>query len=820
MENIFLKTGFIYDRLSERAKKATFGSQKPSSNKSFADTSIASILSSVLEQKGSIGGSILASLGVTFQKIEKISVLSEYPLRSEIGRILTDAFGIASRFQYPYVGTEHLVFACLLGQNSESEFILSKLRVKRKDVEEKLHLALGGSKNLPSILKMFDLSENLADLQKTTKREKSPLASFGRNLNDQSKKEERIIGRDKELERIINILSRKNKNNPLLIGNPGVGKTAIVQELARRIETFDAPPALIGKKIVSLDMGLIVAGTSFRGEFEARLKSILEETRAGKNIILFIDEVHNIIGAGNSPGSLDAANILKPALANGEIQIIGATTLEEYKKHIEKDAALDRRFQTILIKDPALDECVMMIAATKKSYENFHGVSINESAIRAAVELSHRHISSRHLPDKALDLLDEAAAWKKTRSAKEKETVIKKIELEHKQDRIRLEKKEMVITENYEKAIQLKDLEKQIELELKKLSFVHGDPEKSAKKAEITDRDIAAILSLQTGIPLSHLQIKSGLGAVNLNSTLLEKIVNQKEAIHEIASVLKRAEAGLASRHRPLGSFLFLGPTGVGKTHTARVLADSLFLSEDSLIKIDMSEFMEKHNVARLLGAPAGYVGYGEGGILTEKVRHNPFSVILFDEIEKAHPDILNILLQILEDGKLTDAQGKPISFKNSIVVLTSNLGSHEFILSKSLGFSGSQKNPNDFDHKKNKIVENVKKDIRPELLNRLDKTIVLNPLGVKDLEKIARIELGELRTNLEKNGFELIFKDDLVKYIAKQSFNIAEGARLIRKNIQNLIENKLAGLILQKINASKKFKIAVKKNKIDISSS
>jgi len=817
MQKYHLSSSINY-RLSNHARQSIEKAEAIARDNKIPGVSISCLLLAVSQQKGSIGKSALENLNLNPVSLKKILKSPKIKFCLKLDRIITSAFKTAGEFSYPYVGTEHIVFACLTHENPETKFILSVTRSDKNQIVEKLKMLLGSSQDLSSILRVFNLSENLLDLPKLEKKEKISLNNFSQNLNDSySSRERGIVGREKEIHRIINILNRRNKNNPLLIGEPGIGKTAIVEELARKINSCQVPPSLIGKKIYNLDLGLMVAGTSYRGEFEARIKSVIKECSDDPNVILFIDEIHTLVGTGSAAGSMDAANILKPALTRGEIRLIGATTLDEYKKHLENDRALERRFQPVLIKEPTPDECYKMLTNAKQSYEQFHGLKITSAAVKTAVELSVRYLPHRYLPDKAIDLIDEASAWKKSKQDQLRKTVLDKIRLEEKKDITVAQKKDMVVKENYEKAVKLKELEKQIEAELKKIKELEVSFFNTHPRPSITEKDIVQVLSLQTGIPVSQLQISGGQKIKKLIPLLSRKIIGQKKAIENLASVLLRSYSGLADRNRPLGSFLFLGPTGVGKTYTAKVLAEEIFPTQDALIRIDMSEFMEKHNVSRLVGAPAGYVGYGEGGTLTEKIRHNPHSVILFDEVEKAHPDFLNILLQIMEDGTLTDAAGKSVNFQNTIIILTSNCGSGDFVSEKTLGFSNSSDNQTNFDQAKTKALEAIKNEFRPELLNRLDNVIVFNPLNRENLGEIAKLELERLKKRLAENKIKISFDGKAIDFIARRSSSLSQGARLIRKNIQRYVEDKLARVILEKDNKIKRFIITADAKNIRI---
>ncbi len=760
------------------------------------------LLESVLCEKGSVGKATLRGIGITKSTLKKCKKSIRKREKFVISRIITRAFRSAMEFGYPYVGTEHLVFAALTDENSESKTILKFHKIAGKEgLNEKLKMMLGNKDDLASILKIFDISNENLFSESTPK--KNGLGKFSESycidLTSFALKKDAIVGRENEIERLINILNRKEKNNPLLVGEPGVGKTAIVEELSRHIADHRVPHSLLGKRILSLDLGLLVAGTTYRGEFEQRLKNVIRDAASDPNIIIFIDEIHTLVGAGNVQGALDAANILKPALSRGEIRVIGATTFDEYKKYIEKDGALDRRFQVLTVKEPNLAECERMLLQAKGSYEKFHGVTITDSAIKAAVILSDRYILHKRLPDKALDLLDEAASWKKSCAENKNSLAFKKITLSQEIKDTSKKKSEMVIAENYEEALALKDLEAKIAKELRRLEILEKSLEIGKKKVEVTEDDVIHTLSKNISVSPSRIRTQKKATVKSILKNLSKKIIGQPNAVSEIASTLMRAYSGISNYNRPLGSFIFLGPSGVGKTYSAKIIAEEFFPERNALIRLDMSEFMEKHNVSRLIGAPAGYIGYGEGGILTEKIKHNPNSVILFDEIEKAHRDVLNILLQILEDGYLTDAAGKTVSFKNSIIILTSNLGTEFFSSRRNFGFLRSGDDSRDFEIAKSKVEDFIKKELRPELLNRLDKVIVFQPLDKKSLVEIASLELERLTERLRENNIEVSFDRGLAEALCKDAAGKTMGARFIRKNIEKMIENQLAEMILER---------------------
>jgi ATP-dependent Clp protease ATP-binding subunit ClpC len=785
-------------------------------------------------EKGSLGSSLLHDL-----KLKKEDFLSELSvsqsnvplaptesatisLSQESKDILLKAFSAAKKFNHTYVGTEHLAYALFNSSGPVLKKLLAKAKPQNK--RQALRAALEPDQ-LSGISQLFNLPDNFFTKNQKTHSSATPaIDKFCFNINaDVKKKAEIIIGRKKELDRLINILGRKNKNNPLLIGEPGVGKTALVIGLAQLINFGLVPSFLYGKKIMSLDVAGLIAGTSFRGEFEMRLKEILKEASQSKDIIIFIDEIHNIIGAGNVSGSLDLANILKPALSRGEVQIIGATTFSEYKKHLEKDAALARRFQAVSVQEPSEKETQEILSGVKNNYEKFHNVVISERAIALAVELSSRYIQNRFLPDKAIDTLDETAS--NVRSRNKVSDFLKEIkDLENQKTTLFHEKEKLTTEENYEKALALTQQEKELNERIKEFKNKQAAVEKT-NPVKITERDIAETIAKISGVPMEKLFQDRTFKLKNIQKILSAQIIGQKEILEKLSDVLLRSQSGVSSPDRPLGSFLFLGPTGVGKTLTAKILAREFFDSSSekaqSLIRIDMSELMERHSIASLIGSPAGYIGYGECGNLTEKVRRNPYAVILFDEIEKAHPDVSNLLLQILEDGILTDAEGTPVSFKNTIIIMTSNLGTEDFTnASAKIGF-GKSPNFKETAQKFNAIKETALKELRarmkPELLNRLDYILVFSALDKKSLQTIAKLELHKLAERLKKQDLILLFQPTVLSYLTEKSLAVNQGARLIRKNIQDLIENKIAELIVYGKVKKKKINLSVINKKLII---
>jgi len=622
-----------------------------------------------------------------------------------------------------------------------------------------------------------------------------------------------VIGREKEIERVIQILSRRTKNNPVLIGEAGVGKTAVAEGLAQRIQEGNVPELLKDKKIVTLDMPGMLAGAKYRGEFEERLKNVMSEIKKNKDIILFIDEMHTIIGAGAAEGAIDASNILKPALARGEIQAIGATTIDEYRKHVEKDPALERRFQPVNVGEPSKEETVQILFGLRDRYEAHHKVRITDGALRAAVELSDRYITDRYLPDKAIDLIDEAASRVRLQAFTAPPDLK---EMESRLEDLHKEKEEAVMNQNYEKAAQIRDEEQKLKNQLEEMKSNWA--KKSTVNTEtVKEEEIAHIVASWTGIPVKKLTEEEADRLLNLEETLHKRVIGQDEAVKAVSRAIRRARAGLKDPNRPVGSFIFLGPTGVGKTELCKALAEVLFGDEDAMIRLDMSEYMERHTVSRLVGSPPGYVGYDDGGQLSERVRRKPYSVVLFDEIEKAHPDVFNILLQILEDGRLTDSKGRTVDFKNTVIVMTSNVGAHSLRKQKSIGFgSGDNMAASEYQKMKDNIMEDLKKTFRPEFLNRLDETIVFHSLEEDHLKQIVKIMVDSVSARLEEKDIYLEVTDAAKEFMTSEGFDPTYGARPLRRVIQRLLEDNLSEEILAgRVKVGDRVKVDVKDGKL-----
>ena len=629
----------------------------------------------------------------------------------------------------------------------------------------------------------------------TGKKEESTLAKNSRDLTELAKqgKLDPVIGRDRETERLAQILSRRTKNNPVLIGAPGVGKSAVAEGLAQRIIEGEVPETLMGKRLLSLDLGSLVAGTKYRGEFEERMKDVVNEVKNDRSIILFIDELQSIVGAGKAEGSIDAAGILKPALARGEMQCIGATTLDDYRKYIEKDAALSRRFQPVMVEEPDNEQSLEILKGLRSRYEAHHRVEISDEALEAAVSLSSRYINDRQLPDKAVDLMDEAGSRVRLRTRKAPLDLSKHTEA---LDEILREKRDAIAMQDYEKAAALRDKERKIREEIQ-LARESWETEQQALRPVVGEEDVANVVATWTGIPVQRMTMAESSRLMKLEDTLHKRVIGQDEAVSAVSRAIRRARAGLQDPKRPLGSFIFLGPTGVGKTELCRALGEAMFGDEDALIRLDMSEYMEKHTVSRMVGSPPGYVGYEEGGQLTEQVRRKPYSVVLFDEIEKAHPDVFNMLLQILEDGRLTDNMGRVTSFKNCVLVMTSNAGAQQLASGRALGFGEQTQNAMAYDEMKTKVLDEIKRVFRPEFLNRLDETIVFHPLSDTHIQQIAQLMLDKIIERMTEKGIHLTVEEAAVAFLAKDGFDPQYGARPLRRAIQRKVEDSLSEALI-----------------------
>ena len=762
------------------------------------------ILIGLAREERGIAGVILREFGVTpeliLNELRAIHGDVEAPMpRGEVTlpysprakKNIMDASNTAKRLGARQIGTEHLLLA-MLPQEILATLILRNLDVDLDALKKAVYQAIGIDK-MP-----MGQSKPQARTQKAseTAPSKTPtLDSFARNLTQMAKQGQMdpVVGREKEVQRMLQIISRRKKNNPVLVGDPGVGKTALAEGLAQHIVSGDVPADIAKKRLMMLDMGSLVAGTKYRGEFEERMKRIVEEVMADGQVILFIDELHTLIGAGGSEGAIDAANILKPALARGEIQVIGATTLSEYQKYIEKDAALERRFSKVQVDEPTPEETIQILQGLKTQYEVHHAVTITDQAIEAAVKLSVRYITSRSLPDKAIDLIDEAAAKVRIEEAVSHDPLFA---LEKEMAKLQSDKEEAVLARNFPEAASLREAEQKLEKRLararKKAQAQAGQP----AHLVVDEEQVAQVVALSTGIPVTQMAMKESQRLVNLERELHQRVIGQEEAVSAVSRAIRRARSGLKAPGRPIGSFLFLGPTGVGKTELAKALAQAMFGSQDNMIRVDMSEYMEKHTVSRLIGSPPGYVGHEESGQLTEKVRQKPYSVILLDEIEKAHPDVFNILLQVFDDGHLTDSKGRQVDFRNTIIIMTSNLGATALRDEKSVGFGAKQFTADHLAMEK-RIREELKRSFRPELLNRIDETVVFHSLTKEEIRQIVKLHTKDIIKRLGELAIKARVTDTAVDIIAEAGFDPEYGARPIRRAIQKQIEDQLSELLL-----------------------
>ena len=782
------------------------------------------ILYGLVEEQNGVASKVLENQGVTpekvMEKIEELVGINEENRNNtsiSIGftprtkRIIENAYVEARNTNSEYIGTEHLLLGIMHEGDSVAVRIMMELNVDpRKLYDETLKIINETSGSADG----KEISRNVSNSFNQT----PTLNQYGTDLTKKAQegKLDPVIGRTSQIERVIQILSRRSKNNPCLIGEPGVGKTAIVEGLAQKIVAGDVPELLKDKRVVSVDISSMVAGAKYRGDFEERIKKSLDEVKKAGDVILFIDEIHTIVGAGSAEGAVDAANILKPLLARGEIQVIGATTLSEYRKYIEKDAALERRFSQVMVTEPTEEDTIKILEGLRDRYEAHHNVKITDEAIKAAVELSVRYINDRFLPDKAIDLIDEAASRVKMKTYTKPEELRK---IEEEIEKVTKEKEEAIATQNFETAAKLRDIEKSKKEELAEKQKKWKDSN-TKKVMNLTKEDIASVVAIWTGIPANKITETENEKLRKLEEILHKRVVGQDEAVETVAKAIRRGRVGLKDPNRPIGSFLFLGPTGVGKTELAKSLAEAMFGNENSMIRIDMSEFMEQHSVAKLIGSPPGYVGYDEGGQLTEKVRRKPYCVILFDEVEKAHPDVMNMLLQILDDGRLTDAQGRTVNFKNTIIIMTSNIGARLITDSTKLGFSQnedkSKEEQKEYEDTKKAVMAEVKKQFRPEFINRIDDIIVFHKLSDDNIKKIIDIMLKNVEKRLEAQEMKIEITDEVKNLIAKKGVDKAYGARPLKRAIQSMVEDKIAeGILDGTIKNGKKAKLIVQGDEV-----
>ncbi len=754
------------------------------------------ILYGLVKEGNGIAAKVLNNKGITEEKvrvkIEEILGIGR-EIKETLGftprtkKVLENAFLEAKRIGYNYIGTEHLLLAIMKEGDCVAVRIITELDVEISKIYNEIAKVINEEESDREIKKDLERGKGSYSLTPT-------LNQFGEDITLQAEdgKFDNIIGREKEIERIIQVLSRRTKNNPCLIGEPGVGKTAIVEGLAEKIVLGEVPESLKNKRIMSIDISGMVAGAKYRGDFEERIKKVLNEVKKVEDVLLFIDEIHTIVGAGAAEGAIDAANILKPLLARGEIQLIGATTIEEYRKYIEKDSALERRFSPIHVDEPTEKETIEIIKGIRDKYEAHHNVKITDEAINSAVTLSVRYITDRFLPDKAIDLIDEAASQVRMKIFTEPDEIKT---LEEKLEIISKEKEEAIYNQEFEKAAKLRDSEQQTR---EKLDEESNKWKKTKNKdiTEIGEENIAEIISKWTGIPAQRLTEDENQKLQHLEDKLHERVIGQNEAVKAVAKAIRRGRVGLKDPKRPIGSFLFLGPTGVGKTELSKALSEILFDNKNSMIRLDMSEYMEAHSVSKLIGSPPGYVGYDGGGQLTEKIRRKPYSVVLFDEIEKAHPDVMNILLQILEDGHLTDSQGREVDFKNTVIIMTSNLGARHITDKKLLGF-GNNESEKEYEEIKKEVIKELRQELRPEFINRIDEIIVFHKLNKNDIENIAQIMLKQVEERLQKQKYIVEIDDGVIKTIVEKGFDSNFGARPLRRTIQNLVEDRISEEIL-----------------------
>jgi len=854
----------IQDKFTTHLKNVIRTAERVSGDFKHKSIGIEHIVLGIISQRGSIGSNFLGTGNVDFKKlhniIDKMPKTRDWKPRfsDELKNVFKKAVLIASKYRHIYIGTEHLLYAVLLSKDKKTLNFLSSIGIKRDNLKESLVSFMKSSSKFSEMVESFSArtsgstnyavskdgirtlkqpNNSLNDgfmlempvLNQTSGSRQSALDFFCVDLVEKFKegKIDPIIGRDKEINKLVNILSRKTKNNPILVGEPGVGKTAIVQGFAQRILHGRVPVNLLNKRIYSLDVGLLVAGAVFRGEFEARLKDVLNEVQGDPNVILFIDEIHTIIGAGSASGSgsLDAANIIKPSLSRGDISCIGATTLDEYRKHFKRDAAFERRFQIVVVEEPSVRETKKMLKDLKGVYEEYHKIKISDDAVEAAVDLSRRFINDRFLPDKAFDVLDEASVLLRSRhTGKNYFKEIRKME-----EGIRFlqkEKEKAIENEEYDKALMIKEKESESEKGMIKLYKIQEKENKTKVKASVSVGDVMEVITQMTGIPVGRLVSDERKKLRMMEDKLKKYIVGQDEAIAAISRSIRRSRSGIANTNRPVGVFAFLGPTGVGKTELVKVLSKEIYERTDSLIKVNMSEFMERHNVSRLVGAPAGYVGYEEGGKLTEQVRLHPYSIVLFDEIEKAHPDVFNLLLQIFDEGELIDAAGRKTDFRNTIIILTSNIGTEQLNSEAKWGFceceelDEKEKNSSareKYIKTKEVVLKEFKDEFSPEFVNRIDKIIVFNPLSVSDIRSIVKIQFEDFQSRLLNNGnIKISMTKRALDYISRRSFNHNEGARLVKRNLQEMVEDLVSeDIIDEKVKSGDVLRVDVVNEKV-----
>jgi ATP-dependent Clp protease ATP-binding subunit ClpC len=785
----------MFARFTQRAQKVLFLAQEEARRLNYPYVGTEHLLLGLIREGEGVAAKALNSLGIEAAKVRSIveevvekvqgPVPTEMTLTPRAKRVLELAVDEARRMGHNYVGTEHLLLGLIREGEGVAAQVLNSLGADANKVRQVVLQMLGGVPlaGQPQVAKAKPTNTPVLD-------------RYGRDLTALAVEDklDPVVGREKEIERVVQILSRRTKNNPVLIGEPGVGKTAIAEGLAQRIVTGNVPEILLNRRVVTLDLASMVAGTKYRGEFEERIKKVIDEIIKAGNVVIFIDELHTIIGAGAAEGAIDAANILKPVLARGELQCIGATTLDEYRKYIERDPALERRFQPIMVEAPTVEETIAILRGLRDKYEAHHRVRITDEALKAAARLSERYITDRFLPDKAIDLIDEASSRVRLQAFTAPPNIK---EIEKRLEEITKEKEAAVNNQEFEKAAQLRDQEQQLKKELE-ASREAWKTQKSGEELVVTEDDIAQIISSWTGIPVKRLAEEESERLMHLEEVLHERVVGQNEAVEAVSRAVRRARAGLKDPRRPIGSFIFLGPTGVGKTELARALAEALFGDEDALVRLDMSEYMEKFAVSRLVGAPPGYVGYEEGGQLTEAVRRKPYTVVLLDEIEKAHPDVFNILLQVLEDGRLTDAKGRTVDFRNTVLIMTSNVGVHLLQKESTLGFRAEVDQKASYEKMKAKVTDELKRTFRPEFLNRVDENIVFHSLTAEHIKEIVGLMLKDVTKRMQENDIGMEVTETAKEVLAKEGFDETYGARPLRRAIQRQVEDLLSEELLR----------------------
>jgi len=779
----------MFGRFTERAQRVIVLAQEEARRLNFNYVGTEHLLLGLVREGEGIAARALESLGIDLERVrgevEKVIGHGSAPPHGEVSYtprakkvVMELAFEEARHLGHNYIGTEHLLLGLIREGEGVAARVLENIGIDLERVRKTVAQLLGG--------------QPAAGAGSKTRRSNTPsLENFGRDLTVLARegKLDPVIGREKEIERVVQILSRRTKNNPVLIGEPGVGKTAIVEGLAQRIVEGKVPELLKDRRVLGLDLAALVAGSKYRGEFEERLKRVMDEIRQAANVILFIDEMHTIVGAGAAEGAIDAASILKPPLARGELQCIGATTIDEYRKHVEKDAALERRFQPIIVEEPTVEDTIAILKGLRDRYEAHHRVKITDEAIAAAARLSDRYVSDRFLPDKAVDLIDEAASRVRLRNFMAPPDLK---QVENRVEELRKEKEAAVQGQEFEKAARLRDQEQKLRAEMERQKSA-WEQDKVTAQCTVTEDDVAQIVSSWTGIPVRRLALEESQRLLHLEDVLHERLVDQNEAVEAVSRAIRRARAGLKDPRRPIGSFIFLGPTGVGKTELARALAEALFGNEEAMIQVDMSEYTERHTVSRLVGAPPGYVGYEEGGQLTEAVRRRPYSVVLLDEMEKAHPDVFNVLLQVLEEGRLTEAKGRTVDFRNAVVIMTSNAGADLIQRDGTVGFRAGEDEGHSYEQMKDHVMDAVKRTFRPEFLNRVDEILVFHALNQDHMREIAKMLVRRVALRVKDNGATLEVSDALNEKLVTEGYDPAFGARPLRRAIQRLLEDPLS---------------------------